>query len=176
MKTDNLPKFRVETIHYEANQTIIVGKANRWEWIGEGHYAFMLVNEHTVIVGKFRDVDERSMKARFIPDGLVEKGKIQPKKAYPYLDGYWGERAELVFDNSLEWTRLDFEPRDAIATRKDGSKELVRDGWDHEHCHICWATISLHENTSYMKSSGDDNVCLECFEKYVEKQSIDFIV
>jgi len=136
----------------------------------------MFFDERTVIQGRFRDVDEKSLTASFIPESPVERGRIQSKKTYPYLDGYWGERVQLVFDNSLRWARVDFKPRDAIAHRRDGSKELVKEGWDHEHCDICWATISLHENTSYMKSSDNDKVCLECFEKYVEKQCIDFIV
>jgi len=172
MNIDDLPKFRVETVSQEDIQTVIVGKVNRWKWIGEKHYAYLVLNKNILIEGRFRNVDEKTFKATFIPESPVEREKIQPKKTYPYLDGYWGERVQLVLDNSLSWTKADF----TISRRRDGSKKSIKEGWDHEHCDICWATISLHENISYMKSSNDDIVCLECFEKYVEKQCIDFIV
>ena len=60
--------------------------------------------------------------------------------------------------------------------KKDGTKEVIRDGWEHEHCDICMATISNNKNIVYMKSNNDDNICLDCFENYILKKNIDFIV
>jgi hypothetical protein len=86
-----------------------------------------------------------------------------------------GERALIALDRTLDWQQLTFEPRDAIKTYPDGGKEEIDGGWDHEHCAICWATISSHENPVFMKSSQDDCVCLACFRKHVEPRNIDFI-
>jgi hypothetical protein len=176
MKIENLPKFIVETVNYESDKIILAGKVDRWEWIGEGYFTDIFLDEHNIIEGEFLEVNKESLSAKIIIKSIIERGKIQTKKSYPYFDGYWGERAQLVFNSSLEWAKTNFKPSDAIRHYNDGRVETIKDGWDHEHCNICWATIDFTENTVYMKSNQGDEVCQECFDNYIKRKSIDFIV
>jgi hypothetical protein len=57
---------------------------------------------------------------------------IQPGESIRYIDGYWGERAIITLDRSLDWQELTFRPRDAIKTSPNGRKEEIPGGWDHE--------------------------------------------
>ena len=174
MQIDDLPKLKIDEIIYNSDHSIIIGFVNRWEWVGEKHAAYLYVNKEKVIEGEFQDVNEIEKSVKFITTDLI-LDIVKANETYPFFEGYWGQRAALVFDNSLQWEKTNFKPRDAIKHKDDGSKELIKDGWDHEHCDICWVTIDLHKNTVYMKSNLYFLVCLECFENYILKKSIDFI-
>jgi hypothetical protein len=50
----------------------------------------------------------------------------------------------------------------------DASANVVPDGWDHEHCELCWAKISrLPADSAEGYSDGDRWMCVECFNRYV---------
>ena len=169
-----LPTLRVDKIIPEGNAFIIMGSVSRWQWVGENYCAYLYVNQEKLIEGKFRDVNEVNRSVMFVTTGFAPNF-MKVDETYPFFDGYWGQRAVLVFDNTLSWQETAFEPRDAVTHNVDGTTELVRGGWDHEHCDICWATIDLQENTVYMKNNDHAIVCLGCFENYILKKSIEFI-
>ncbi|MEW6026128.1 MAG: hypothetical protein AB1599_02385 [Planctomycetota bacterium] len=173
MKIDNVPELTINAITNKKGETIFDIRVNKWKWIAEDYWAFILLDDYSFIEGQFKDVNQKKLTAKFITKIKIDN-KIQCNKFYPYLAGYWQERAEIVLDKSLRWSPVNFEPRDAIKHKNDGSTETIKNGWDHEHCNICWATISLHENTSYMKSNKNHDICLECFEKYIKQRSIEF--
>lgn len=77
------------------------------------------------------------------------------------IDGYWGERVELVVDKSIKWKEATYSATDRN---------------DHDHCLFCWATISETENRQYMLANDRVAVCLSCFETYVKNGSFDFII
>jgi len=173
MNMEDLPILTVSEVKPDSPQ--IKGEVSRWHWVGEGHIAYLYLNEDRFIEGKFRSVDESSKRVSFAiknPDYIPE---VKPGESIPYFDGYWGERAIIVLDHSLEWNETSFKVRDAVFHYKDGTTKVEPDVWDHEHCAICWATISENDNQRYMKSSQDDYVCLNCFRNYVEPKNIDFI-
>ena len=173
MRIDDLPVLIVSAVRPEPPQ--LVGSVSRWQWVGEGHIAYLYLGGTKFIEGKFRNVNEISRSVCFAfkhPDRVPE---IQPGESIRYFDGYWGERALLVFDDSLGWHERVFEPRDAVKTFHDGHTEEIPGGWDHDHCSICWATISQRENTTFVKSIHNDSVCMECYRLYVLAKSIDFI-
>jgi len=173
MNMDDLPVFVVSAVQQDSPQ--LTGKVNRWRWVGEGHIAYLCFGGNKFVEGKFRNVRRFRKIVSFAfkdPDLAPE---IKPGESIRYFDSYWGERALIVLDRSLDWQEISFEPRDAIKTFHDGTKEEIPGGWDHEHCAICWATISQKENQDFMKSSQDDCVCLACFHNHVEPRNIDFI-
>jgi len=48
------------------------------------------------------------------------------------------------------------------------AEEVVSGGWEHEHCELCWATISPHDGhqpTGY--TDGKEWLCISCFGKYI---------
>ena len=163
MNTNDLPVFAVSAVQPDSPQ--LKGVVNRWRWVGEGHIAYLYLRAGTFVEGKFRNVDEATKSASFAfkkPDAVPV---IQPGESIRYLDGYWGERALISLDRSLDWRELTFR----------ASKRSTREIWDHEHCGICWATIDQNENSTFMKSNEDDCICMDCFHESVEVRSIDFI-
>ncbi len=157
MQTNGLPVFTVSTV--EPNSPQLKGEVSRWCWIGEEHIAYLLLDDGSCVEGKFLNVSEADQSASFAfknPDAAL---RVKPGESVRYLDCYWGERARIALDPSLDW-KLQVSPH----------------GNTHDHCEICWATISEEDTPSYMKSSGDNSVCLDCFRNHVEARNLDFIV
>jgi hypothetical protein len=47
-------------------------------------------------------------------------------------------------------------------------KRADNTAWDHEHCELCWATISeylVHQQEGY--TDGKEWLCIECHDKYI---------
>ena len=74
------------------------------------------------------------------------------------LDGYYGERAEIVLDKTRTW-----------------KQELYTNQENHDHCNVCWATIDTKSEKNFMKSDKNDVVCMKCFKEYVKINSLNFI-
>jgi len=173
MNIQDLPVLVVSDVQRHSPQ--LKGEVSRWHWVGEGHIAYLYLGGDRFVEGKFRNVNESTKSVSFAfkhPDSVSE---IKPGEPIPYLDGYWGERALIVFDKKLDWHETTFQVRDAVHHRMDGTSKVDPGGWDHEHCAICWATISENENRNFVKSTQGHFVCLDCFRNHVEPRSIDFI-
>jgi hypothetical protein len=97
--------------------------------------------------------------------------------------------AELVLDGTKQWKECRFEPVDAVQFAVDGGRMVgtvssdvpaggtpLKGGWDHEHCEICWATISLVDDSIAMFSEPDHWVCCSCYQQFIVPQSLGFIV
>jgi len=101
-----------------------------------------------------------------------------------HKEDWWTPRqAEMVEDRSRHWQAQTFRPSDALAFPHDGGTvarqkspdesaigdaRVMPDGWDHEHCALCWQTISLHagdQASGY--SDGRDWLCTDCYEHYI---------
>ena len=85
---------------------------------------------------------------------LEQIGSVNRLQAF---DGYWAERAAIVLNESLSW---------AYTTWQDAA--------DHDHCCICWATISTHENVGHYMANRNSRVCSACYASYVQPHNIDF--
>jgi hypothetical protein len=135
------------------------------------------------------NVNLASLSASFVPTTPDELGLLQVGERYRRFDGYWGERAALVLDRDRSWQKRTFEPVDAVAYKRPSDTlvgkatnqnlpeggTLVKGGWDHEHCDICWETISPHTDPVAMFSEPDHWICRKCYEKFVVPRSLDFI-
>jgi hypothetical protein len=93
------------------------------------------------------------------------------------------DQRELVEDLSRYWTKTRFETGPGIWISMNGGRMLrkLRKGedlpegcamdmkaWDHEHCALCWRTISenpVHQQEGY--TDGEDWLCIECYNKYI---------
>ena len=97
------------------------------------------------------------------------------------VEEWWTQRQlALVEDRNRTWCLKSFDPGPAVehcsnATRIVGKaaagvagSNLIADGWDHEHCELCWAKISrLPGDSSEGYSDGDQWICIECFTRFV---------
>ena len=123
----NLPTFTPDYLGEDGNKTELTGSVTSEEylgqkWIGERWIGYIGREGEAPVQGRWfpeeghwRFVGENPKSLDF-PIG-------QPLQLY---DGYWGERAYIVLAG-LSWSEGQF------AAKKN---------WDHDHCGICWATIS----------------------------------
>src|SRR6185295_4625622 len=75
------------------------------------------------------------------------------------------------------WRKARFVPKDSEVYPRTPSGEalnrepkVLKDGWDHEHCMICLAEISLYPGSrpdAYSDLDGDEWLCVVCYEQYV---------
>jgi hypothetical protein len=115
------------------------------------------------------------------PDVTLRRGEV-------YSFGCWWDpwQLQLARDTSRNWQHKAFAPADAIAApaTASGKGRMVRKmkpgekpregewgipgGWDHEHCGLCWKTISCdREGDRSGYADGEDWICQECYEKYI---------
>jgi hypothetical protein len=166
------------TIHYDASL-----------WVDENWPGCLYLGTGRFIWGRFRDVKATERICSFYPDKAKEMTVLKPGARYRFLDGYWGQRAELVLKEGRCWERVLFEPSDMVCfPMKEGglmgtrlSKdapaggEVVPGGWDHEHCDICWQTIGPGGEPYGFLSKPDKWVCEECYTNFVIPRSLAFI-
>jgi len=97
----------------------------------------------------------------------------------------WWSASQLAAARSdpAAWTRRRFQPADEIRLHTSNGRiiskrlprgaprpsgDVVQDGWDHDHCALCWATISLAEGGEPVAySDGRDWLCTTCFAKFI---------
>ncbi len=191
MTPSDLPHLTIEATepgccngHYAPSKWIGEG------WIGAGWIGAIVLGESRFIWGHFRNVAPSSYTCSFCPDQASESSELRPGTPYPFIDGYWGERAELVLDRGRQWRRTHFQPSDMVcsyagcrggmATRLSpeapSGGDVVPGGWDHEHCDICWKTIGFGGEAVGYFDSPDTWVCEVCFSSFVEPRSLAFIV
>ncbi len=185
MTLDELPTFTVR--HVGGDRA--VGVVDRAIWIGERHVGDLLLPDGRFVAGRFLNVDLASLSASFVPTTPDELALLQVGEGYRRFDGYWGERAALVLDRSRRWKERAFETADAVAYKRPGDTLIakasnqnlpegstpIKGGWDHEHCDVCWETVSPHAQPVAMFSEPDHWICRRCYEKFVVPRSLDFI-
>jgi hypothetical protein len=179
---DDLPTLTIASIGEQGAEAV-------WsdpKWIGERHIVCIVSDSDKFIWGRLSSVDTRQSQCVFTPDDPIQLAKLEIGRAYPQLDGYWGERAELVFNRSLLWREREYQPTDAVRERSGTMRPfsgavpaggvLVKGGWDHEHCAICWETISQKANPIGLHAAPDHWICKGCYQRFVQARSLDFIV
>jgi hypothetical protein len=104
----------------------------------------------------------------------------------PRTERWWTpQQIELVEDRRRTWRRAKFEASDMLLISRDGGQgsigrqlvpgemppadgEIVKGGWDHEHCELCWTKISAAgegQRDGYV--DGKTWLCADCFETYI---------
>jgi hypothetical protein len=100
------------------------------------------------------------------------------------VEEWWmDDQKELVEDNSRNWVKQPFKTVVGYWVLIDGHKlmgkvvdqlelppnAIIDDtGWDHEHCRLCWETISEHINYEHEGyTDGKEWLCVKCYEKYI---------
>jgi len=154
------PKYKI--VKFENYGQSVVGELNRTnqgkeKWIAN-NYVGSLLKEHNFAFGRWFKEDDL-WRFRF-DENESEKLSLATGELIYAIDGYWGERIELVYDKNLAWLSSIFNEEKS---------------WDHDHCAICWATISEHQNSNYFLSSGKHPVCAVCCENHVKAKDISFV-
>ena len=91
---------------------------------------------------------------------VKDASKVWIKKAFETISGFWIKvDGAKVLGKTSEHTEI---PPDAIIDNR---------AWDHEHCYLCFETISDHGN--YQRegyTDGKNWLCIECYNKYILSQ------
>lgn len=143
-----------------------------------GWIADFYVGHDIFVEARFLDINLQDLSGAILVNDFAKKDLFKIGATYPFMSGYWGERAHLVYDSSREWQKVEFVAHDTIRYHSDGKTEVVEGGWDHEHCAICGQTISPFElGNEYGYQDQDDSwVCLSCYEQYIVPKSLGFIM
>ena len=174
---DAIPKLTVTAV---IARTLACTYEPSW-MASEDHAGAILLPNERLLWGRFREVNETAKTLNLILDNPYQ---IQVGETYPYVGSYWGERVELVLDNGRTWTRTIFHADAAVRGAggwirrlepTDVGVEVIPGAWDHEHCAICWATISTHEQAEGYYDGKNDWLCVPCFQQYVEPHSLAFV-
>jgi len=107
---------------------------------------------------------------------------LRIRDKYNFVPWWSSDQVELAQSNSHRWQRQTFIAQDAVKLQIEGMTmlrqvrvgetinegTLIVGGWEHEHCGLCWKTISQregHENEGY--TDGEEWLCPNCYEKYI---------
>jgi hypothetical protein len=134
------------------DKTVVTTNSGSHRWVGDGQPGF-LRNAETVLLGRWK---QRANLWEFAVDTSQET--IAWQSEYAVLDHYWGDRARLVLDEQLEW-----------------SKKTWQDEIDHDHCAICWQPIGAGGELAYYDHGDIDRVCSGCYQTHVERRDTSFI-
>lgn len=154
------PKYKIVKI--EDNGQSVVGNLNRTnqgkeKWIDK-NYVGSLLKGHDIAFGRWFKEDDL-WRFRFDENESEKLSLVIGELVYA-VDGYWGERIELVYNKNLSWANSIFK---------------AEGNWDHDHCLICWGSISEQENTNYFIGNKKHSVCAECYENHVKATDISFV-
>jgi hypothetical protein len=157
------PTFKINQVikaekGVELTGSISSDSFNGHKWVDDKWGGSLRVN-NSIVFGRWH---KQNSDWKFIVDPKDPiKVDFSAGQEVELIDGYWGERVELVIDKSIEWKKDTY---------------LATDKSDHDHCFFCWATIAEFENRQYMLANNREVVCLHCFKTYVENGSFDFII
>ena len=171
---ERFPQFTIKRV----NDIECFGKFNCDLIFNNGDWGYLIESGNVSYEGKFYDLNRNMKEAKFVPEDSGRILHITVDKKYAYFDGYWGLRAALILDESIIWKETHFKSSDSV---DDSGKVMRIEGWDHEHCEICWETISdKAPNKGIGFVSENDRkterwVCANCFRKFVKIRSLSYI-
>lgn len=154
------------------------------KWVGENWVGYFFELDGTFYYGRFSNIDLENKTCSFTLEDN-KNANLEQGQLFYYLDGYYGDMAELVLNKKHNWTKRVFLAEDSVEVRKgvfrkrtiDDTDEsiTVSAGWDHEHCSFCMATIGNYGVPTGYQNQDDEWVCRDCYKKYIEKCDLSFI-
>jgi len=179
-----LPKFSIVAI---ADRDCS-GQFEPSKLIGEDWIGCLLLASERLVCGRFLSVNVAARTALFRAASRDGVASLEAGKTFPYLDGYWGERAELVLDRTRDWRKARFTAQDAVEYIRDGQRMITRVGpgvpaggrvvaemWDHEHCAMCCSEIGQQRIADAWINAQAEWLCTTCYETYVVPRSLEFV-
>ena len=187
---DSAPKLFITKILIESDSIVYSGNFNKKPIVDSNCLGY-LINGSKFIYGRFLEVSQTDFSAVFKTE---DKENVLPgNDGFPVLDVCWGEIAELILDEKIDWKKKYFKSTDAIEfihnnvrgwmqvgnKLPEGTEDtgVIKEGWDHEHCYLCMQRISEYETNNKFGYVNDTDtwVCHLCYTQYIEKRSLDFI-
>ncbi len=113
----------------------------------------------------------------------VDESPLISGNFYPFYSLWTPNQLELAQDDGRHWVRMTFENQNMIAFKLEGGGTIgrklvegeeikggnvIRGGWEHEHCELCFVTISAAKGFQHDGfKDGSEWLCQACYEKYI---------
>lgn len=113
----------------------------------------------------------------------VENNPLVVGGKYEFVCMWGPDQLEIAQSAAEKWRKKIFVPEDMISFNLgDGTKigrklenhddieiaSVSENGWDHEHCRLCWRTISTYEDHQHEGyTDGKEWVCQDCYDRYI---------
>src|SRR5262249_21202668 len=123
-----LPIFRL--VEYESGGARLTGTITQTtigkeNWVRDRCIGYLKAGGK-LICGRWQ---QKALLWMFIPDNSHDIASLSPRQEWEVLDGYWGQRAEIVLNERLEWQKNTFESTDALLYKSDGTSDVMERGW-----------------------------------------------
>ena len=194
-KLADLPQFLITGIERSETNIQFMGKINvPSAYSGD---AWLYRSGTTSIIGTLivNNSDGGSDTFNASREYLIDEPTIGQR--LPVIEARWDARqvAMIVNEDNL-WKHVHFKPSDAInfkspevsegwiATQKAENTEIppgskfigvVPNGWDHEHCDLCWKKIGIGGDDCGYVYDDKQWLCEACYLTYAEKHDLSFL-
>jgi len=198
---EDLAHFAIKSITPMANQSVeLTGVFSHFRGVRlpkdrDGTVGFLYVSRKDSVYLLRKTFNRTSRNATFIawpsPKKPLNKGS-----SYPYIDYYWSpKQASFALEPDTNWRRTLFRAEDSVRYRDPkvpgwwtshvasapvskgaADVQIIKDGWDHEHCNFCRAEIGRHGDPyGYYSKSDNDWLCVSCYKKFVARHDLRFL-
>jgi hypothetical protein len=141
-----------------------------------------------------KDFDPVSRTATLIawpPPKSLREGEI-----LPYVDYYWSPKeVSFALESASAWKRVRFKAEDFVRFHDPKvpgwwtfhvashpipagatDVQIIKNGWDHEHCCFCKSKIGrAGDPWGYYSKSDNDWLCLSCYKKFIARHDLRFL-
>lgn len=152
-------------------------------WLVKGGEAF---------IGDLIDFNSDKKTAKFIYYWAEGSEKIRQNETLAWMNASWNwDFYSAILDEKADWKQEVFQVKDAqVFYLPDGTKgwrevgqkatwenekigEVIKDGWDHEGCEICYKHIGKGGDFECYKYKWFW-LCVSCFNKYASNHDLSF--
>ena len=121
---------------------------------------------------------------------------LRAGESLPYVDYYWSPK-EVAFalESARAWRKVIFEAEDSVRYRdphvpgwwkshvathpvseRASDVQIVKKGWDHEHCYFCKSRIGkAGTRYGYYSKADNDWLCVSCYKNFVVRHDLRFL-
>ena len=187
----DLPHFTVSEIRFEGNDRVLVGAFDTLEGVRDGR-CWLYVSETESLIGDLQGLSPETHAAEFIDPFWEEDRHAKIGTSFPWVEGYWQAfHVSMILDQNSSWQLREYRPSDAVATHSEGSRvlskqsgpatelpagaEIIRNGWDHEHCELCSTRIGSGGAVTGYVDAKDRWLCSECYEHFAKERDLSFL-
>jgi len=185
MSPSDLPRFAVS----DKFSASCKGRFDASTWIGDGWIVGLYVSAGRFLWCRIEDVNQEAQTCSFCPEDPTELSALIVGESYPFMEWYWGSRAELALDEGRVWHRKTFQAVDMVVYPSEGGcrmaipatpenkdgQEVIPGGWDHEHCEICNQKIGFGGEPEGYVDDSKSWICEGCYRDYVVPRSLAFV-
>lgn len=190
MELRDLAQFEIEGVRDSATDIRLVGRLSHLRGVQEGG-SWLYAGDDSVI-GDLEELDPATGAAVFWAPYWTPESPAQPGAVLPWLDAYWqAYHVSMIVDPTNAWRREAFVASDAQYFELDGHRgwqkfgeaflegaaprEVVRGGWDHEHCELCRAHIGASGAPTGYVDLEDRWLCEACYHRYAASRDLSFL-